>query len=515
MKKVSIVVAVYNASKTIERCIESLLYQSYPNIEIILVEDCSKDDSYEKCLYYEKQYGNVKLLKNKKNSGVSATRNQGISVAEGEYICFVDSDDWVHYQYCEELVKGIERNKTDIVVCGFIFKDYLYNNEQVYIFNQATEYSFFEKKDALFLYERMYFNALWNKIFKMDIIKKNNIRFEEGLALGEDIRFTVEYLSDCEKDSIIVLNKACYYYCRYNENSLVGQGWKTDIHDILKNIDILYEKLIVKDECSRACYEKNRRNVVCNYIYDVIFNKEINKRNKKNLLNCLAKEFEMDTYISDIQMLHFKNELIVNINKGKKSIKTIKYYFQNYKKKFWIKKNMEELKVKEISIISQNGIGGALYQDMKQFCFSPTINLFFEAQDFMKFVLNMKYYIELPMKMHWENYPIGILDDITINFINYDTCFQAESMWNERKNKIKFDKIFILCTDQNGFDMETYKMWEKIRYPKLLFTVNPQYSEEALYYEEYSHMEVLPEIIDNREFYKNKVLIKKLNKVYK
>lgn len=103
MDKISIVVAVYNAEKTLKKCVDSLLNQTYNNIEIILVNDCSKDNSLDICNEYSKVNDNVKVISNERNSGVSNTRNNGIDNSTGEYICFVDSDDYVESNYIEVL----------------------------------------------------------------------------------------------------------------------------------------------------------------------------------------------------------------------------------------------------------------------------------------------------------------------------------------------------------------------------------------------------------------------------
>ena len=103
MDKISIVVAVYNAEKTLKKCVDSLLNQTYNNIEIILVNDCSKDNSLDICNEYSKANDNVKVISNDRNYGVSDTRNNGIDNSTGEYICFVDSDDYVESNYIEVL----------------------------------------------------------------------------------------------------------------------------------------------------------------------------------------------------------------------------------------------------------------------------------------------------------------------------------------------------------------------------------------------------------------------------
>ena len=128
MDKISIVVAVYNAEKTLKKCVDSLLNQTYNNIEIILVNDCSKDNSLDICNEYSKANDNVKVISNDRNYGVSDTRNNGIDNSTGEYICFVDSDDYVESNYIEVLYYYYQKYNT-VPICGFVYHDE-YNHEK-------------------------------------------------------------------------------------------------------------------------------------------------------------------------------------------------------------------------------------------------------------------------------------------------------------------------------------------------------------------------------------------------
>lgn len=116
MDKISIVVAVYNAEKTLKKCVDSLIGQTLKNTEIILVNDCSKDNSSSICKQYESEYSNVIAIDNPYNVGVSATRNNGIEKAKGDYICFVDSDDYVEPDYLEQLLNNLK----SIIQCQFV-----------------------------------------------------------------------------------------------------------------------------------------------------------------------------------------------------------------------------------------------------------------------------------------------------------------------------------------------------------------------------------------------------------
>ena len=117
-EKISIIVPVYNAEKTLYKCVESLILQKYKNIEIILINDKSTDSSNKICEELANEYDFIKYIINEKNIGVSATRNIGLDNATGEYIVFVDSDDWVDYNYCEDLLSEIKKNDVEHQRCG-------------------------------------------------------------------------------------------------------------------------------------------------------------------------------------------------------------------------------------------------------------------------------------------------------------------------------------------------------------------------------------------------------------
>jgi uncharacterized protein (DUF1919 family) len=169
----------------------------------------------------------------------------------------------------------------------------------------------------------------------------------------------------------------------------------------------------------------------------------------------------------------------------------------------------------QVSIISQNCIGGVFYHDMKCEFLSPTINLFIKEPDFIRFVSNLKHYIDCELIVEdGEDYPIGYLDDIRIDFMHYDSCEEAKSAWDRRKKRIDYSKVIVLCTDADGFDSECFELWQEIKYHKILFTVNKEYliDNSSLYFPKCAD-DTLPNTIDTREFYKNGRLIKMINRL--
>lgn len=519
MSKISVIIPVYNSAKYLQRCIESVIFQSYKNLEIILIDDCSKDNSYEICKSFESVYDNIIVYKNEKNMGVSNTRNKGLRVAKGDYICFVDSDDWVDYNYCIDLYETIINTNSQIAICGFLYID-LINDKNVQQFNYSpNNLDLLKKNDCFELYNKVLLQSPCNKLFVREIIEQNKIKFDEKLFIGEDLRFCIDYLSKIKIDKIPFLNKPNYIYCKSTNSSLMGQVGRNDINEVLKNVDMLYSNLIEQSKENFNCYENIKKLKIKNHIYSIVSNKNVSKSEKKALIFQLKKQFDSslsNKYILKIKKMHTKNEIYLFILKVRQAIKLkielVKKLPYKYRIYNFVKKSKNNFK--DITILSQNCLGGIIYSDMNQMFLSPTINLFFESNDFLKFVNNLDFYLNCNIQMHWERWPIGVLGDIKVNFMHYNSCEEAMNAWNNRKQRVNLDKIFVLCTDRDGFNNETYELWKTIKYPKLLLTNKEEYSLDSMLFKEYRDLPHIPDIIGNRKIYKNNVLVNKLNESF-
>lgn len=211
---VSIVIPLYNKENYIKRCIESLINQSYTNIEIIIVNDGSTDSSVSIVNQY-KDY-RIKLF-NINNKGVSYARNYGIGVSKGEYIVFVDADDYVSRHYISTMIKAMELD-IDLVITGRID---VYSKTEFK--RDLTEYT----GDVNFIPEDFYINGdchpVWGKMYRKRIIKKNNIHFN-CINISEDSFFNIDYLSHSSR--VKILNANNYYYIHYEKNNLTSIAQK-------------------------------------------------------------------------------------------------------------------------------------------------------------------------------------------------------------------------------------------------------------------------------------------------
>jgi len=220
---VSIIVPVYNSEKYLDKCITSILTQTYKNIELILINDGSSDNSGYLCDAYANMDHRIKVM-HVKNSGVSSARNSGIEVATGKFIEFVDSDDYIEQNMVETLVNEINVN-VDIVICGYkrLYKDsngiIVAKNSKLYNEVAITKNKFLHGIGNLFV--DFYINYLWNKLYVRDIIKKYNIKFDNSINWGEDLMFNLEYLGYCK--NITIMDKPLYNYINYNNDSLTSK----------------------------------------------------------------------------------------------------------------------------------------------------------------------------------------------------------------------------------------------------------------------------------------------------
>ena len=204
-KMVSIIVPVYKVEEYLPRCIESLINQTYKDIEIILVDDGSPDNCPKFCDEYAKKDGRIKVI-HKQNEGVSKARNCAIHYASGEYLLFVDSDDWVDENYVNNLYLALTSTNSDMSACLFCKTD---GTKKRRFFDKNVEIVE-DKKFYYALTEENYAGYAWNKMFKTSIIKENQIEFDLDIALGEDSVFTAKYIAQSKK--VAFIKQDLYYY---------------------------------------------------------------------------------------------------------------------------------------------------------------------------------------------------------------------------------------------------------------------------------------------------------------
>ena len=230
---VSIILPVYNAQSHLARCVGSICAQTYRNIEIIILNDGSKDQSLPVCEEFRQKDPRI-LLVDKANSGVSDTRNLGLKLASGKYVEFVDSDDYLDPDFTERLVAAAEENEADFVIAPYkmVIPAGVSKPEQVLDKIQdelgvmsvarppeVREYGFLPAgvydKDtfALRLMDKpasYFYSVLWNKLYRRDILTGNDIQFVSEMRWAEDLVFNLRYIQYAER--FVAIDKPGYYY---------------------------------------------------------------------------------------------------------------------------------------------------------------------------------------------------------------------------------------------------------------------------------------------------------------
>lgn len=217
---ISIIVPIYNASQYLSECIESIQRQTYQNLEIILINDGSTDDSLEICSKYQRQDCRIKLI-DQNNGGSVAARKSGLRAALGAYIGFVDADDSIEPDMFQTLYQKLKDFDVDFVHSGMITNgqkrcDY---EEKIIDFSTQNRTEYFSRK--VFETQEIFY-ALWSKLFKAELIKKAFLSLPDEQCYGEDLLCMCNYLSQCR--SFYLLKDAFYHY-RVHESSLSHLNW--------------------------------------------------------------------------------------------------------------------------------------------------------------------------------------------------------------------------------------------------------------------------------------------------
>ncbi|MDR1361565.1 MAG: glycosyltransferase [Rickettsiales bacterium] len=213
MKKISVIIPVYKVEKYLARCLDSIINQTYHNLEIICIDDGSPDNSIAILQKYAAKDPRIKIIR-QKNMGLSDARNNGFAAATGEYVHFIDSDDWIDSDYYEIMLAAMESANAPVSVSGF-------DNENKY--NASVVYD--RPRVLKSLRQRVYgtrvidVNFVWRYLARRDFLKKNKIEFPKGLRAMEDAFWTLKLV---EKAPVIAIAPHTQYHYCYNESSIMN-----------------------------------------------------------------------------------------------------------------------------------------------------------------------------------------------------------------------------------------------------------------------------------------------------
>lgn len=267
---VSIIVPIYNASKKLDRCIESILNQTFKEFELILMDDGSTDESGEICDAYAKKDARVRVV-HKPNTGVSDTRNQGIALAKGEYLQFLDSDDWIVPEATALFVRSARESGCDMVVADF----YRVIGERVAQKGAIDDEQAMDRQayvtEMLQNPADFYYGVLWNKLYKRSIIVEHQLEMDTSINWCEDFLFNLEYLRHIQ--NVYVLKVPVYYYVK-TKGSLVTQGMSVKKTILMKRKAFACYNEFYKDVLDDTDYEK-RKMQVYRFLLDVAGDGEV------------------------------------------------------------------------------------------------------------------------------------------------------------------------------------------------------------------------------------------------
>ena len=298
-KCVSVIMPIYNCENELNRSISSVLNQTYSNIQLILIDDGSTDNSCQICEHYRKKDSRVELHV-RESSGVSSSRNYGLDCVKGEYVTFLDADDEMKSTAIETMVNTVEKTESDMVVCSY-YKEFRSNFhipvERLERCGKYTakEYLCNTLKDP----GHHYYGVVWNKIYRNEIIRKKNIRFDTNVNLGEDFIFNLEYISNVS--SVCVIKDRLINYSKRKSKTL-SQNKSKQISDCqweFANRKQIYDRYVRTFE-KFGIYDEYIEQI--NFYWVIFYVRQVHDTHKEYKWNDLQKKdwlecVENDSYI--------------------------------------------------------------------------------------------------------------------------------------------------------------------------------------------------------------------------
>ncbi|MBR2134362.1 MAG: glycosyltransferase [Eubacterium sp.] len=290
---ITVIVPVYKVEKYLDRCVESIVNQTYTNLEIILVDDGSPDNCPQMCDAWAEKDNRIKVI-HKENGGVSSARNAALDIAKGDYIGFVDSDDYVDKTMYEKLYQEGKEKSCDLVICN----NYNVIDDKLIKAGDYKNYFYSGNLISCFLTGKFEVNATCNKMYKRIAI--GNIRFDESLKVGEDLLFNYYVIKNC--DCVITIEDSLYYYVFYDNSTM-----RTVNQDVIQRYLII--KKIVECEYNSDNYDL----ALIKYQSELLVClRELLRSDNKKLIDECYQEIvnEIKTYNKDF--LKFNSVSIIN-----------------------------------------------------------------------------------------------------------------------------------------------------------------------------------------------------------
>lgn len=255
---ISVVMPIYNVEKHLKTAINSVLEQSFQDFELILVDDCSPDKCPSICDEYALKYDKISVIHHEKNKGLSEARNTGLEVANGEYIWFMDSDDYVELDLFEKIYSSIQKNRADVVTFGLIEEYYnqddtLHHTHAVCPVERYYDTKEELRKNIIDLEVQTLYGYAWNKFYRLDYLKTIGLKYEI-VTLIEDILFNVKYCMNIEKMNVLAITP--YHYNKRMDNSLTAKFVPTYYELHRRRIELIYNQYKEWNMCDESVKSK-------------------------------------------------------------------------------------------------------------------------------------------------------------------------------------------------------------------------------------------------------------------
>ncbi len=296
---ISVIVPIYKVESYLNRCIQSIVDQTYKNLEIILVDDGSPDQCPQICERWKERDDRIKVI-HKENGGLSDARNAGLRIITGHYICFVDSDDWIHKEYIAELYESLKENNASISACDICITDKKTTDDFTDDFI-VEEYNTEQALKALI--QGIKFRAVvWNKLYSADLIRDEF--FEVG-KFHEDEFFTYRIMAKAKK--LVYVEKKLYYYFQRNGSIMTSISSKhLDVLDAyLKRIEFLNKKF------KNLCYiDKLNYCITCIYLYDDMMQSNLEDK-QENLKKIKKYRKKLKFNLNELNQYSMKEKIYI------------------------------------------------------------------------------------------------------------------------------------------------------------------------------------------------------------
>lgn len=239
----TVIIPVYNAEKWLPRCIDSIVAQSFTDMEIVLIDDGSTDSSLNICRQYAAKDDRIRVI-SQSNQGVSIARNKGMECANGQYVTFVDADDYIEPDAFAAAINYVIENNLDVVAYGMFF-DYFKNDKLARSETRSIKEDMVAEKQELgtyfyYLYDNNYLSSACNKIYRNSLIVDNKLTYDTNMAHYEDLAFVLDILYKSNRFG--ALKRPLYHYC---QDLSLYHIWKRPEIDYIQNFKALSEKLLI------------------------------------------------------------------------------------------------------------------------------------------------------------------------------------------------------------------------------------------------------------------------------